>query len=55
MLGKKKEPKKAKRGPAEGTTEKVIEQAFKSLPATQKWISLDNLRTAAVQVDGSKG
>lgn len=51
MLGKKKEDKV---GAAEGTINRVIEEAMASLPATQKWIAVDDLQKAARIVDGGK-
>ena len=51
MLGKKKVDKV---GAAENTTNRVVEEAMASLPATQKWISIDDLRKAARVIDDGK-
>lgn len=49
MLGKKK-----KDGSAEAALEVVLKEAFETLPATQRWVSLTDLRNAARVIDDDK-
>jgi len=47
MLGKKK-------GKATTAVEAVLKEAFKALPVTQRWVSVNDLKEAAAKLDGNK-
>lgn len=52
MLGKKEKKAKVKKGKAETVIDAVVGKAV--IPATQKWISIDELRRVAKLIDDNK-